>query len=126
MTTVTKDDILKALESLDRLDRIYLHSDVVMGGTGIVRAVLENLLNDRTKDSPEPITTKSQEFILRYLNGKGWTSPTQIGYAYGDTLHPSGFHNYHSAWASPKCRKLVKMGWLERNENGHYRRIRRD
>ena len=70
MTTVTKDDILKALESLDRLERIYLHLDVVMDSTGVTRTVLENLLNECTKDSPEPITTKSQEFILRYLNGR--------------------------------------------------------
>lgn len=57
--------------------------------------------------------------ILDYLNrpeniGK-WISPTKIG----RDLRPSRL--YGSAWASPKCLKLVAMSKLERNEKGQYR-----
>jgi hypothetical protein len=66
--------------------------------------------------------TKSQEWIVSYLKGRGWTSPTQIGEAYGDHVHSNNsFHNYHSAWASPKCLGLVKKGILKRSDKGHYR-----
>jgi len=51
-------------------------------------------------------------FILDYLCGEGWVSPTQIGKAWGP--------GYHSAWASPYCKKLVKEGLLLRNRRGHY------
>ena len=56
--------------------------------------------------------TYCQERIMRFLQGKDWTSPTDIG---------NGLNRYHSAWASPKCLALVKLGALERNEKGHYR-----
>lgn len=66
--------------------------------------------------------TKTQEWIVHYLQGRGWCSPTQIGRAYGDSKHGNdSFHHYHSAWASPKCKKLVELGYLERNDKGHYR-----
>lgn len=52
--------------------------------------------------------------VLRYLRGRDWTSPSQIGqdvWGWG----------YHSASASPVCRRLVARGLLERNTRGHYR-----
>ncbi|MCP4280781.1 MAG: hypothetical protein GY776_12340 [Alteromonas sp.] len=65
--------------------------------------------------------TKTQSWIVRYLSKRGWCSPTQIGHAYGDSLHGNNsFHHYHSAWASPRCKALVKMGKLKRNDKGHY------
>lgn len=66
---------------------------------------------------------KPDEFILEYLKGMDFTSPTEIGWAYGELKH-GRFHDktgYHSAWASPRCKKLVEKGLLERNEFGHYR-----
>ena len=66
---------------------------------------------------------KPDEFILEYLEGRDFTSPSDIGEAYGIFKHGM-FHNrigYHSAWASPRCKKLVGKGLLERNELGHYR-----
>lgn len=65
---------------------------------------------------------KTQKWIIEYLHGKGFTSPTQIGRAYGDSIHGNNsFHSYHSSWASPKCKALVDKGNLERNDKGHYR-----
>jgi len=62
-------------------------------------------------------------FIIEYLKGRDFTSPTEIGEAYGVFKHgPHHFKTgYHSAWASPRCKKLVEKGILERNERGHYR-----
>lgn len=67
--------------------------------------------------------TKTQEWIIKYLKGKGFTSPTEIGRAYGREKYQGwyGFTGYHSSWASPRCKKLVEMGLLERNDRGHYR-----
>jgi hypothetical protein len=68
--------------------------------------------------------TKSEKWILQYLDKRGWTSPTQIGRAYGDSKHGNNsFHTYHSAWASPECKKLVEKGLLERSEKGHYKKV---
>lgn len=65
-----------------------------------------------------------EEFIIKYLEGKYlFTSPTEIGLAYGIYKHGL-YHNksgYHSAWATPRCKKLVALGVLERNKLGHYR-----
>jgi hypothetical protein len=67
--------------------------------------------------------TKTQKWIFHYLYGRGWCSPTQIGTAYGDSIYGNNtIHCFHSGWASPRCKKLVDLGKLERNENGHYRR----
>ena len=52
--------------------------------------------------------------ILKFLEGKSWTSPTEIGH----TLKGEG---YHSQWASPKCLLLVRQGLLKRNKKGWYR-----
>ena len=58
--------------------------------------------------------TNQQQWILNYLKDMDdFVSPTEIGGQYSK--------NHHSSWASPKCLKLVKMGLLERNNNGHYR-----
>jgi hypothetical protein len=56
--------------------------------------------------------TNCQKRIMQFLDGRDWTSPTDIG---------NGLNRYNSAWASPKCLSLVKLGALERNEKGHYR-----
>jgi len=58
--------------------------------------------------------TGNEQIVLRYLKSRGWTSPTQIGF---DLKGPG----YHSAWASPICKKLVAKGILERNNKGWYR-----
>lgn len=64
---------------------------------------------------------------MKYLDGRGWTSPSVIGIAYGDHLHGNNsFHNYHSAWASPRCKSLVKKGLVVRNDKGHYRKAASD
>ena len=66
---------------------------------------------------------KPDEFIIEYLEGKNFTSPTDIGIAYGEFMH-GPYHLkscYHSGWASPRCKKLVEKGLLERNKLGHYR-----
>ena len=60
-------------------------------------------------------TTKTENYILEYLKGRDWTSPTQIGQSYAI--------GYHSSWASPKCKSLVKKGYLKRNEKGHYKLV---
>ena len=57
--------------------------------------------------------TRTEQWVMDYLQDTDWTSPTDIGRAYGVS---------HSAWASPRCLSLVKKGLLERNERGHYRR----
>lgn len=62
--------------------------------------------------------TKTQQWIINYLQGKDWTSPTEIGAAYGAEHGKSG---YHSSWASPKCLVLVQKGLLERSSRGFYR-----
>jgi hypothetical protein len=62
--------------------------------------------------------TETQQWIIHFLTGKGWTSPTKIGEAYGRMQDKDG---YHSSWSSPKCLVLVQKGILERNDNGHYR-----
>lgn len=68
------------------------------------------------------IMTDAQWFILRHLwdreqehGSMTWTKPTQIGRAFGKGYDKS------SAWASPKCKKLVELGLLQRHENGWYR-----
>lgn len=58
------------------------------------------------------IISPQQIRILRYLRGKNWTSPTQIG---------MDLHRQHSAWASPKCLKLVAAGKLRRSKRGWYK-----
>lgn len=61
--------------------------------------------------------SEKQQWILAFLDGKGWTSPTDIGLArsYGQR------RSLGSAWASPECQALVASGHLERNDAGHYR-----
>lgn len=77
---------------------------------------------------------KSQRAVLDYLNTRIdeglflWTSPTKIGEEAGgmiDTTSGSGSlgkpYLRHSSWASPICLRLVEMGFIERNQHGHYR-----
>jgi hypothetical protein len=68
--------------------------------------------------------TRTQEWIAKYLKGRGWCGPTQIGNAYGDSKYGNNsFHSFDSAWASPRCKALVEAGVLERNNHGHYRLV---
>lgn len=61
--------------------------------------------------------TARQSDVLSFLNGKGWVSPTEIGRsAWGE--------GHHSSSASPVCKKLTEAGFLERNEKGHYRKLK--
>jgi len=63
--------------------------------------------------------TDTQQFIISYLlkvrenEGDRFVSPTEIGGKYR--------RGYHSSWASPRCKKLVEMDYLERNHRGWYR-----
>ncbi len=61
--------------------------------------------------------TESEQWIVDFLKAKDWTSPTEIGNARGKIDRK----DLHSSWASPKCKKLVDKGILERSENGRYR-----
>ena len=62
--------------------------------------------------------------VLSFLRGKsktaeGFISPTRIAQEVQSPKH-------HSAWASPICLKLTKMGLIMRNSNGHYQAIDRE
>ena len=75
-------------------------------------------LVSRIKDNIMKLTNNEQ-WVLDYLKGKDYVSPTEIGYAH---THASGITGeHHSAWASPICLRLVKKGLLLRNEKGHYK-----
>jgi len=66
------------------------------------------------------VTTRPIAFIIQYLKGKDWTSPTEIGKAYGRSINSTGC-DMHSAWASPRCKQLVEKELLIRNKNGWYK-----
>lgn len=59
---------------------------------------------------------KWDQKIIDYLEDyyPQFRSPTYIG----EDVRGIGFH---SSWASPKCKHLVKTGLIERNDKGHYR-----
>ena len=58
--------------------------------------------------------TEKEQLVLDFLKGKDiFISPTDIGNA---IVKDAG-----SKWASPKCLNLVKKGYLERNDKGHYK-----
>jgi len=68
------------------------------------------------------------QFIIEYLTDKdpgNWTPPSEIGQAYGRYVGSTG-SGMHSAWASPKCKKLVEVGVLLRNAHGWYQLKRSD
>lgn len=52
--------------------------------------------------------------ILSYLQGRDWTDPDAVA------RHVKGKH-YGDTWARPRCKRLVRMGYVERNDNGWYR-----
>lgn len=64
--------------------------------------------------------TKNEQWILDYLKGKDYVSPTVIGKSHASVTGSAGF-THHSSWASPICLRLVKKGLLVRNEKGHYK-----
>ena len=63
--------------------------------------------------------TKSEEWIISYLKGKDYVSPSVIGTEHARTFGFSGAH--HSCWASPICLRLVEKGLLLRNKKGRYK-----
>ena len=69
------------------------------------------------------VTQLSQTYkdILKYLMVKhpNYVSPSEIGVEVGGVTK-SGIKR-HSAWASPKMKKLVSWGFVERSSNGHYK-----
>ena len=68
--------------------------------------------------------TENQKKIMRYLKGmKVFVSPTEIGLSAGGRTKTGLWR--HSAWASPICKKLVGMGYLERSDYGWYRPIKK-
>lgn len=63
-----------------------------------------------------PLTANEHD-VLTYLQSQGvWASPTEIG-------EKVGGGNRHSAWASPICLRLVKLGLVRRHTCGWYRVI---
>ena len=50
----------------------------------------------------------------------GFISPSVIG----RELKPGSILSSPSAWASPICKRLVKKGYLLRNDKGHYKAIK--
>ncbi len=63
--------------------------------------------------------TKNEEWIIEYLKGKDYVSPTIIGLEHAKAFGLLGLH--HSCWASPICLRMVKEGLLLRNRKGHYK-----
>ena len=64
---------------------------------------------------PEELTD-NQAGIVLYLEGRDWTSPTEIGNVVN--------RGKGSAWASPICKRLVVKGYLLRNAKGQYKLLR--
>jgi len=64
--------------------------------------------------------------IVHYLADKHpeFISPTEIGVEVGGKTK-SGLTR-HSAWASPKLKKLVRWGYVVRNSRGHYKFLHRE
>jgi hypothetical protein len=56
------------------------------------------------------LTLRQQE-TLKWLKGKDFTPPTEIGHLFGG----------HSSIGSPICLSLVKLGLLERSPKGYYK-----
>lgn len=72
-----------------------------------------NIELHQSEDAHPVKLTKRQGDVVAYLQGKSWTPPTEIGREVWGKGH-------HSASASPVCKKLVMLGILKRNEDGHY------
>lgn len=96
-------------EFFDELSDLVEVTDKITGNTRFVKESEMAKIQTFVKPKFDP----GSDFILKYLRGKEWTSPTEIGKAYRKGLH--------SAWASPRCRKLVEKGLLERNAKGWYK-----
>jgi len=52
------------------------------------------------------------DIAKKYMIGRGWCSPTQIG---------AQINGGHSSVGTPVCKKMVDLGLAERNNKGHYR-----
>ena len=70
------------------------------------------------------LLTSTQYWILDYLEGKEYTSPSEIGRAYGKFINTKSL-SYHSAWASPRCLALNLKGLLLRSDRGWYKLTRK-
>jgi hypothetical protein len=66
----------------------------------------------------DDILTSNEQAVLFYFedNPDKYISPTEIGKEVGGGSR-------HSSWGSPKCLKLVKHGFLKRNDKGWYKYI---
>lgn len=73
---------------------------------------------DRKSNKEKSIDNET--FILSYLYGRDYTSPTEIGRAHAEMFGIKSL-NHHSSWASPICKRMVKKGLLIRNDKGHYK-----
>jgi hypothetical protein len=79
-------------------------------------------------DNQPTVTSKNYADILEFLKDRDYTSPTIIGQSVGGYVINAEYDSpykqlRHSAWASPICLRMVKMGLLRRNKKGWYKRI---
>jgi hypothetical protein len=65
-----------------------------------------------------PTLNNNDLWVINFLNGKDFVSPTRIGSAYGYFIDKK---NIHSSWASPICKKLESMGFLVANAERRYK-----
>jgi hypothetical protein len=72
------------------------------------------------------LTTK-QQWMLNYLKDNSnyanckaveYVSPTEVGIMYGESMGKKG---YHSSVASHTLKNLTELGFLIRNDKGHYK-----
>lgn len=61
-------------------------------------------------------------YILKNIKNCEWTTPTEVGKLYGELilLHVNG----NSATVSEALKKLVRVGYIQRSEKGHYRFVK--
>ena len=60
--------------------------------------------------------SKERQFILDFMNGRGWTTTATIGdAAWTHGLRSEVERVSSSSWASRKCLALMRSGWLERS-----------
>jgi hypothetical protein len=97
---------------------------VVMEAKVEVEAEVEMIEKSQPEQSNEaefPELSVKQNWMVAYLRAATpgtWTSPSQVGREYGKS---KGKDNWGSQHSSKTLLGLVKKGYVERNDNGHYR-----